>query len=272
MSHELRANMITVAVNGACGRMGSRIVALVSEDKDLKLVSALERDGHPSLKEDIGAILGLANLGVMLTTEIESRADVLIDFSSPDALENRVDNCVEKGVGMVIGTTGLKDSHHKKLAQAVKSIPCLVSPNMGIGVNLVFDLVAQVSKALGEGFDIEIIEAHHRRKKDAPSGTALKIAERICEATERNMETDVVYGRHGMIGERPAEQIGIHAVRHGATIGDHSVIFSSLDESIEINHRAHSRDIFVRGAIRAAKFIAGKPPGLYSLKDVLRQS
>ncbi|MFQ5976313.1 MAG: 4-hydroxy-tetrahydrodipicolinate reductase, partial [Candidatus Hydrothermarchaeales archaeon] len=139
-----------------------------------------------------------------------------------------------------------------------------------IGVNLVFDIAAQVAKALYEGFDIEIIEAHHRRKKDAPSGTALRIAERICEATKRNMETDVVYGRHGITGERPAKQIGIHAVRLGNTIGDHSVIFSSLDERIEINHSAHTRDIFARGAITAAKFIAGKPPGLYTIRDVLR--
>ncbi len=261
--------MITVAVNGACGRMGSRVVTLACEDKDIKLVSALERDGHPSLKKDIGTILGLGNLGVLLTSEIEDRADVLIDFSSPDALEKRIDKCVKKGVALVIGTTGLLDSHHKKLAQAAKSIPCLVSPNMSIGVNLVFDIVAQVSKALGEGFDIEIIETHHRFKKDAPSGTALRIAEKICEATNRNIKTDVVYGRQGITGERPAKQIGIHAVRLGDTIGDHSVIFSNLGERIEINHRAHSRDTFVRGAITAAKFIAGKPPGLYSMQDVL---
>ncbi len=261
--------MITVAVNGACGRMGSRIVTLTCEDKELKLVSTLERDGHPSLGKDIGAILGLGNLEVMLASEIEDQVNVLIDFSSPDVLEKRVDSCVEKGVGMVIGTTGLNDSQHKKLGQAAKSIPCLVSPNMSIGVNLIFDIVAQVAKALGEGFDIEIIEAHHRRKKDAPSGTALRIAERICEATKRNMGTDVVYGRHGIPGERPAKQIGIHAVRLGNTVGDHSVIFNSLDERIEINHSANTRDIFVRGAITAAKFIAGKPPGLYTMQDVL---
>lgn len=264
--------MTTIAVNGACGRMGSRIVALVNEDKDMKLVSALDRDNHPSLGKDIGEILGLGNIGVKLTNEIADDTDVLIDFSSPDALDKIIDICAKKGVGMVIGTTGLTDSHNKKLARAATKIPCLVSPNMSIGVNLVFDLVAQVAKALGEGFDIEIIEAHHRRKKDAPSGTAIKIAQRICEATGRDMEKDVVYGRHGITGERPPRQIGVHALRTGNTVGDHSVIFSSLDEHIEINHKAQTRDIFVRGAITAAKFISGKPPGLYSIKDVLRSS
>ncbi|MCC7211426.1 MAG: 4-hydroxy-tetrahydrodipicolinate reductase, partial [Candidatus Brocadia sp.] len=149
-------------------------------------------------------------------------------------------------------------------------IPCLVSPNMSVGVNIMFELVAQVARMVRNEFDIEIVETHHRFKKDAPSGTALRLAERICEATGREMANDVVYGRAGITGERPGEQIGIHAVRSGDVVGDHTVIFGSLGERIEITHKAHTRDTFVRGAIRAAKFIAKKPPGFYSMSDVLQ--
>lgn len=262
--------MIEIAINGACGRMGSRIAALVFEDSELKLVAALERPGHQSLGKDVGLVAGCGDTGIIITTAFNAHADVLIDFSSPESAIAIGEICAKKNVAVVVGATGLNPQQHEKMQHFSRLIPCLVSPNMSVGVNVLFNLVAQVAKMVGKEFDIEIIETHHRFKKDSPSGTALRLAEKVCEAMGRKMDEDVVYGRSGITGERPLNEIGIHAVRSGDVIGDHMVIFGSLGERIEITHRAHTRDTFVRGAIRAAKFIAKKPPGMYSMSDVLQ--
>ena len=261
--------MLKIAVNGACGRMGARIAALVFEDPQLKLVAALERHGHPSLDKDVGTIAGCGETNIKITSTLNTHADVLIDFSSPESTVAIAEVCAKKNVALVAGTTGLNTQQLEKIKHLSRQIPCLVSPNMSVGVNVMFNLTAQMAQILGDDFDIEIVETHHRFKKDAPSGTALKLAEKICEATGRNIDKDVIHGRHGMTGERPANQIGMHAIRSGDVIGDHTVVFGSLGERIEITHKAHTRDTFVRGAIRAAKFIAQKPPGMYSMSNVL---
>jgi 4-hydroxy-tetrahydrodipicolinate reductase len=168
-----------------------------------------------------------------------------------------------------VGTTGLNQKQLEIIQKLSQQIPCLISPNMSVGVNVMFDLVAQVAKMLGQEYDIEVLETHHRFKKDSPSGTAIRIVERICEATGREFDKDVVYGRQGIIGERSMNQIGVHAIRSGDVVGEHTVVFGSLGERIEITHKAHTRDTFVRGAIRAAMFLAQKPPRMYRMSDVL---
>lgn len=261
--------MLKIAVNGVCGRMGARIAALVFEDSQLKLVAALERHGHPSLDKDVGTIAGCGETNIKVTSTLNTQADVLIDFSSPESTVAIAEVCAKKNIGLIVGTTGLNPQQLERIKSFSTQIPCLISPNMSVGVNVMFNLAAQMAQMLGKEFDIEIIETHHRFKKDSPSGTALKLAENICEATGRKLDKDVIYGRHGITGERPANQIGMHAVRSGDVIGDHTVVFGSLGERIEITHKAHTRDTFVRGAIRAAKFVAQKPPGMYSMSDVL---
>ncbi len=262
--------MLKIAVNGACGRMGARIAALVFEDTELKLAAALERQGHPSIGKDIGTVAGCGDAGIRVSTALDVPADVLIDFSSPESSVAVAGVCAQKNVALVVGTTGLNPQQIERIRQFSSKIPCLVSPNMSVGVNAMFGLVAQTAKMLGMDFDIEIVETHHRFKKDAPSGTALRLAEKICDATGRKMEKDVIYGRQGITNERPTSQICVHAVRSGDVIGEHTVVYGNLGERIEITHKAHTRDTFVRGAIRAAKFLAHKPPGMYSMADVLQ--
>lgn len=262
--------MIKVAVNGACGRMGARIAALVLEDPNLELVAALERPGHPLLGKDVGSVAGCGETNVKVASNFNMAVDVLIDFSSPESSVLIAGICAKKKTALVVGTTGLNSQQCEMIRNTSQQIPCLISPNMSVGVNVMFGLVSQMAKMLGHEFDIEILETHHRFKKDSPSGTALRIAESICEATDRKMDKDVVYGRQGITGERPLNQIGIHAIRSGDVIGDHTVVFGGLGERIEITHKAHTRDTFVRGAIRAAKFIVRQPPGMYRMSDVLQ--
>ncbi len=261
--------MINIAINGVCGRMGSGIAALVAEDKDLKLVAALESEKHPYIGKDLGSIIGQNQDGVIISNELKGSPDVLIDFTSPDSTLVRLKTCIENRIAMVIGTTGLDDKQMEQVDEASGKIACLVSPNMSIGVNLLFSLVEMASKVLGEKSDIEIVEAHHRFKKDAPSGTALKIAEKICNVTGQKIDDVAIYGRKGITGERPQEQICIHSIRSGDIVGEHTVIFGNIGERLELVHKAQTRDSFVMGAIRAAKFLAGKSPGLYRMEDVL---
>ncbi len=261
--------MIRVAVNGACGRMGSRVATLVSKDKELKLVAALERKGHPLLGKDVGSIVGEGELGIKVTDVLNGKVDVLIDFSEPGSSVEKASLCASRGIALAVGTTGHTEEQLSRIIETSKCIPCLISPNMSLGVNLLFHIAAQVAKALGEDYDIEIVEVHHRFKKDAPSGTALKLAQEICKATNRDLKEVAVYGRRGTTGERPKGQIGLHALRVGDTVGDHKVIFGTLGETLELVHSAHSRDTFALGAIRAAKFLAGKPPGLYEMRQVI---
>ena len=261
--------MLKVAINGVCGRMGARIAALVFDDPELKLVAALERPGHPLLGKDVGTVAGCGETEVKITVTLNTDTDVVIDFSSPESSVALAELCAKRNTALVVGTTGLNPQQLEKIKLVSPKIPCLVSPNMSVGVNAMFDLVAKMAKILVNDFDIEIFETHHRFKKDAPSGTALRIAEKICDATGRRMDKDVIYGRQGITGERPMNQIGMHAIRSGDVIGEHTVVFGSLGERLELTHKAHTRDTFVRGAIRAAKFIAHKKPGMYSMSDVL---
>jgi len=261
--------MTRVIINGACGRMGGRLVDLVVEDPELKLVGALEKSDDPRLGSDIGTVHGKGEIGVVLSDEMAPDADVLIDFSTPESTVLRAKQCAENEIALVIGTTGLTPEQKKAVEGAAESVPCLMAPNMSLGANLLFDLAAQVARALGEEYDVEIVEVHHRFKKDAPSGTATRILERIADATGRSAHKDAIYGRHGQVGERTRTEIGVHAVRSGDVVGDHIVIFGTLGERIELVHRAHTRDAFAKGALRATKFVVQKPPGMYSFSDVL---
>ncbi len=261
--------MVRIAINGAAGRMGRRLVDLISREKGLRLTATLEQAGHPDERRDAGELAGCGAIGLTISPEWAEPSDVMIDFSSPEGLMQRLPEAVQMKCALLVGTTGLADREKVALAHAAHSVSVLIAPNMSIGVNLLFRIAGQVAAALGEEYDIEIVEAHHRFKKDAPSGTALRLAEEVAEATGRNIERDAVHGRHGPNTERRAGEIGIHAVRAGDIVGDHTVLFSTLGERIELTHRAHTRDTFVRGAIRAARFLAGKPAGMYTMRDVI---
>jgi len=249
--------------------MGMRLIDLVVDDPELELAAALECSGHPSLGLDAGEGAGKGKLGIGIAEELAAPADAMIDFSAPESTVARARTCAESGVALVVGTTGLTDEQLATVQEAAKTVPCLISPNMSVGVNLVFDVAALIAKRLGEDYDIEVVETHHRFKKDAPSGTARRIADCIAEATGRSLANDAVYGREGIVGERPKGQIGVHAVRCGDVVGDHVVTFGTIGERIELVHRAHTRDTFARGALRVARFLAGKPAGLSQMADVL---
>lgn len=249
--------------------MGQRLVALTAEDSQLHLVAALESERHPQLGTDVGELAGLGFLDVPLTSTLaDLRPAVVVDFSLPTATIGLLEMCRKANVPLVIGTTGHGDDDQAAIDQASKSIPILIAPNMSLGVNLLFALAAQVAQRLGDDYDVEIIEAHHRFKKDAPSGTALGIAKAICQATDKNPDKVIQHGRSGQ-GVRQPGQIGMHALRLGDEVGRHTVCFGGLGEELQISHKANTRDVFVRGALNAAKWIAGREPGRYSMKDVL---
>ncbi len=250
--------MIKLAVNGALGRMGKRIIACAGDDPEIEVVGAvdlMEHRGSPYVTTELGGAI--------------ENADVVIDFTSHVGLPATIDIVAGAGKALVIGTTGLTRQEQIALDKAAKRVPVVYAPNMSAGVNLVFQLAAQIARTLGSAYDVEIVEAHHNQKKDAPSGTARKLAENIAEALRRDLDKSAVYGREGMTGPRKMSEIGIHAVRAGDIVGEHTVIFAGPGERIELTHRAHSRDTFARGALRAAKWVVGKPPGRYSMLEVL---
>ena len=261
--------MIKIAINGAAGRMGRRLVALCSAEPDMTVTAALDAPGHPLLGRDAGELAGIGPLNLPVESDWGQDANVLIDFSSPAGALARLKECCRRKTAGLIGTTGLTDEQKAEITAAAATIPVLLAPNMSIGVNVLFNLVGEIAKTLGQDYDIEIVEAHHRFKKDAPSGTALRLAEKICAATGRDINTDLVHGRQGAVGERTPREIGMHAIRSGDIVGDHTVSFTTLGERIEITHRAHTRDTFVRGAVRAARFLAAQPPGNYTMNNVL---
>ncbi len=261
--------MLRIGINGAAGRMGRRLVALVSAAEDMNLVRALEREGHESIGKDAGELAGAGNLGVAITTTLEAGADVLIDFSSPESTVARAQDCAKLRTALVVGTTGLSPQQVSALKRSARAIPCVYAPNMSVGLNVLSGLVKAAAAALGPDYDVEVIEAHHRFKKDAPSGTALKLARDAADGLQRDLDEVAVYGRHGHTGERTASEIGLHAIRAGDIVGEHTVLFGALGEHVELRHSAHTRDTFARGALRAARFAAGKKPGMYSMEDVL---
>lgn len=264
--------MVKIIVAGAAGKMGSRITALSKEYPELKLAGAFEKKGHPSIGKDIGAIVGIGDIGLKLSGSLEeiiNNSDVIIDFTSPESTKENLKLASQKGKAMVIGTTGLSKEDMKEIEPLTKKIPCVLASNMSTGVNLLLKVLKDIAKVLGDEYDIEIVESHHRLKKDAPSGTALKMAQVIADAVNRNLDEVAVYSRKGMIGQRTKKEIGIQTVRAGDIVGEHTVLFGGLGERIEITHKASSRDTFARGALRAAVWISGKPAGLYDMQDVL---
>jgi 4-hydroxy-tetrahydrodipicolinate reductase len=248
--------------------MGRRLVELVSEAPDLELAAALERTGHPSLGQDAAVLAGKAPSGVPLTDRLadDVRLDVLIDFSSPSASLALLETCVARKIPIVVGTTGFEPDQKAKLDTAAGTIPVFVASNFSKAVNLLMTLTSLTAKVLGDQADIEIVERHHHFKKDAPSGTALSLAEAAAEAIGQR---DFVHGRQGQVGERPRGEIGLHALRCGDNPGEHTVVFGLMGECLELSHRALNRDGFCRGALDAARFLAGKPPGLYRMADLL---
>ena len=242
--------MIRAAVAGSQGRMGSRVLEILRGERDFAIAAAFDRDG--SIEE-----------------ALRSGADVLIDFTAPDASLRHARVCAEKGVGLVIGTTGFSSEAAAELADCAKRVPLLAAPNMSAGVNVLFRLVAEAARALGSSYEIEIVEMHHRHKRDAPSGTALRLAEVAASALGLDAKKAAIYERHGEIGARKAGTIGVQALRGGDVVGEHTVHFLADGERLELTHRATSRDNFARGAVRAARFISGKKPGWYDMQDVL---
>ncbi len=261
--------MIRVVIHGAAGRMGQRLVALTSENDKLQLVGAVERSAHEQLGTDVGLLAGVGTLGVALTDTLPTDADVVIDFAAGGVTQKTIASCVASNTSLVIGTTSLTDEDHAAIDEAGKSIAILQAPNMSLGVNLLFALAAQVAKQLGDDYDIEIVESHHRFKVDAPSGTALGIAQAICNATGKDINEDVVHGRQGDEVARKRGEIGMHALRLGDQIGRHTVSFGTLGEELQLTHLATSRDVFVHGALKAAQWLADKPHGRYGMPDVL---
>jgi 4-hydroxy-tetrahydrodipicolinate reductase len=258
-----------IGINGACGRMGLRIVQLAHEDKELVIGAALECPEHPQQGRDIGEFAGIGKLGVPVHTglPLEQRLNVIIDFSQPEGTMTVLPVCVQRRIPIVVATTGHTKAQREEIEAAANYTAVLMAPNMSLAVNVLIKLVGQAAQVLRDkGFDVEILERHHRFKKDSPSGTALQFARIIQEAMGL---TDLRHGRQGLVGERPAREIGIHAIRAGDNPGEHAIIFSTLGETLELSHRSHSRDCYVRGTLQAAKFLADRPAGRYTMNDVL---
>jgi len=260
---------IKIAINGAAGKMGRRVLALASADKELEVAQILERPGHPWLGRCACEFEPECNAAARLADRLMAGADVVIDFSSPEGTIVRLHEAVALRMPLVIGTTGISEDQIAEIKRAAQQVPVIHAPNFSLGVNLIFRLAAEMARALGENFDIEIVEAHHNKKADAPSGTALGIAKAVCEALGRDPRRSLVHGRHGKPGARSREEIGMHALRLGSVVGDHTLCFASEFERIELTHRAQTRDVFAAGALRAAKWLAGKKPNLYTMADVL---
>lgn len=257
-----------IAINGACGRMGQRLVALAKDDPHLRVVAAVDSPKHPLFGKDAGEIAGIGTSGVPVTAEIPlaARVDCVVDFSAPVGTMAILPACVGRALPLVVATTGHTDAERAEIEAAAHQTAVLFAPSMSLVVNLLFRLVKLTAEALsGKGFDAEIVERHHRFKKDSPSGTAMHFAEIIRDAQGGRF----VFGREGMIGERQADEIGVHAVRGGDNVGEHTIIFTTLGETLELVHKGHNRDSYARGALLAAKFLANRPAGRYTMNDVL---
>jgi len=264
--------MIRAAVSGACGRVGKAVIRAIHDTSGIVLSGALERKGHPDIDCDPGIIAGCGAGGLLVTSDISvvlENSDVLIDFTAPQAALRNMEACISAKAAVVVGTTGFSEEQREAVLMYAGQIPTVLSPNMSVGVNVLFRLAESAASALGNDYDMEIVEAHHRMKKDAPSGTALRLAEAAAEAQGKKLSDHAVYSRHGMIGERTTGEIGIQTVRAGDIVGEHTLILAGPGERLELTHRAHNRDNFAQGAVRAALWVCGKEPGLYSMFDVL---
>lgn len=261
-----------IAVHGACGRMGRRICSLALRQDDLDLVCGLEAPGHPDAGKDIGLLIGMGEMGVPVKTdyaEVIKKVDCIIDFSVRTATSALLEMIGKAPVKLVVGTTGLEEETVRKIRTLSEEKSVVFSPNMSVGINLIFKIVPKIAKILGDEYDIEVVEMHHRHKIDAPSGTALKIAENIAEEMGRKPEDVFVYGRQGFTGERRREEIGVLSMRGGDVIGEHTITFAGPGERVEVTHRAHNRDTFARGAVLAAQFLINREKGLFNMADVL---
>lgn len=265
--------MLKVTVQGAAGRMGRMLVAQVMADPNTTLVGATEIPQCSLIGQDAAEVAGLPKCGVPITTDITSclaASDVIIAFNSPEATMQMAPLAAAANVAMVIGTTGLTPDNRATLARLAEGgARIVVSPNMSIGVNLLFALCEKVGSILGDDYDIEVLEMHHNQKKDAPSGTAIRMAEILCKARGLSYDTDIRYGREGLPGPRTRHEIGMHSLRGGDVVGDHTVVFATEGERLEFTHRASSRQTFAKGALRAVNFLATAKPGLYDMQDVL---
>jgi len=261
---------LRIAVPGAAGRMGRMLIRLVSENPALQLGVATERVGSPAIGQDAGLLAGVSPLGLrVVAADAELTADVVIDFTAPGATAGLVQRAAEAGLGVVVGTTGLGDDERTAIESAAERVPIVWAANMSLGVNVLFGLLRQAAAILGDDYDVEIVEAHHRHKKDSPSGTALAIAGVLADALARDPSKDLRHGREGNVGPRERREIGIHAMRGGDIVGDHTVYFCGIGERLELTHRASSRETFARGALRAAEWLRDRDPGLYDMQDVL---
>ena len=264
--------MIRVSVMGSAGRMGQRIIYYLSRDEGIKIVGAKEVERHPSLGIDAGIIAGVGEIGVPITSDIAESslgADVIVDFSSPKSTLLNASYASGEGKSMVIGTTGFTEKEESELRRLCQGFPCVVSANMSIGVNVMIEATRILARALGDEYDVEIFEAHHKHKVDSPSGTALMIGQAASEGLGRDFQEVARFERHGRVGERKPHEIGIQSLRGGDVVGEHTVMFLGDGERIELTHRAFSRDNFAKGVLRAVKWIYGKQPGVYTMKDVL---
>lgn len=260
-----------IAVLGASGRMGRAIIRIISQTEGVRLTAAVERPGAPDEGMDAGLLAGTQELGVPVTCAFPAAgvAEAWIDFTSPSATLANAQAASKAQAALVVGTTGLSDEQKAHVAEQAKSTPIVLAPNMSVGVNVLLKLVADAARTLGPGYDIDIVEAHHKLKRDAPSGTALRLAEAAAEGRGVSLSSVACYARHGDVGPRPEGEIGIQTLRGGDVVGDHTVFFFGANERIEITHRASSRDAFAGGAVRAAAWAAGRTPGLYDMRDVL---
>jgi 4-hydroxy-tetrahydrodipicolinate reductase len=260
-----------IAIVGASGRMGRMLIESVLKDGSVELVAAIDQPGTSAVGKDAGELVGMP-CGVIVTADVEAgiaMADCLIDFTRPEGTLEHLAICRRHKVGIVIGTTGLDDAGKQAIADASREIPVVFAPNMSVGVNVVFKLLDMASRILAEGYDIEIVEAHHKHKIDAPSGTALRMGEVVAQALGRDLKECAVYGREGVTGERDPSTIGFATVRGGDIVGDHTVMYCGTGERVEISHKAGSRMPYALGSLRAARFLAGKSNGLFDMQDVL---
>jgi 4-hydroxy-tetrahydrodipicolinate reductase len=263
---------VRVAVAGASGKMGGRLVHLVHQSDDMELAGGLERPGHPSLGKDLGEVVGLGMIGVPLVDDLNAlvpKIDLLFEFTIPEASLEHLRVMANHGKAMVLGTTGFTAAQLVEVQTLALNMPLFMAPNMSPAINVMYKLITDAARLLGADFDVEIVEAHHRFKVDAPSGTAVRMAEVLAQTLDRDLEKVGVYGRKGIVGQRKDEEIAVLSIRAGDLTGDHTVMFGGIGERLEIIHRTQSRDAFGRGALRAARWIVQQKPGFYDMQDLL---
>ncbi|QMU56070.1 MAG: 4-hydroxy-tetrahydrodipicolinate reductase [Candidatus Mycalebacterium zealandia] len=255
---------IQISIAGAAGRMGSSIISEAAKTRDIKIAGLYEKTGHALVGREVAGVEVCGNI-----KKASESADVIVDFTSPEATVSHARWCAKTGKAMIIGTTGFSSKQRKEIERAAKSFPCVIAPNMSIGINLLESVVAEAARKLGTDFDIEVVEAHHSAKTDAPSGTALALARAAAGARGKTLEKTAVCAREGTDNKRGKNEIGIQSIRGGDTPGDHTVFFLGRGERVEFSHKAHGREIFAAGAIKAVRWVGSKPAGIYEMKEVL---